>query len=474
MTKNILTIIVILFFFTIASWSAVMINTGDVFMYIAMARHFIENSFYLSNDPFLYLSSAIEPHFHHQWLSYFYFYLFNEFMGLTGLILAKIVLVLTLFAIPVWFAKKTNKLSFGTFGILALALIVMVTRIGERAYLFSDLFTVLTMAILLIFDQTRARKILFLLPIIFLAWVQFHPGFPVGLMFVSLYLILRLSVANSTERKTLLICTCLSYVVCSINPLGFDGFAYPFKIFFSSEWDIYRQFNSEWAPFLSSDVIPREAKIVFGFLFLLTFISSVRQAMLKNFFPLSITLAMGYLTWSSMRFTSTSPLVLSLLLITTSQPLRTERKLIAVFSVLVVLLLSSYVYQFDNQGFKFLLSDKSKANYPMKAFEMLTNLPPATVFAEWDWNSVICWVDNGKHKVVVHGHIDRPVFAVQNFLSITRSPEDFDRIVETNQIKYFLLAPETLNDSNSVLVKRLANAPWKRIYQDSKAILFSR
>ncbi len=110
----------------------------------------------------------------------------------------------------------------------------------------------------------------------------------------------------------------------------------------------------------------------------------------------------------------------------------------------------------------------------MKAFETLTNLPPGTVFAEWDWNSVICWIANEKHKVVVHGHIDRPEFAVLNFLSITRSSEDFDRIVETNQIKYFLLAPETLSDSNSILAKRLAIAPWQRIYQDSKAILFSR
>ncbi len=474
MKKIVLLAVGTLFFITLASWSAVIINNGDVFMYMAMARYFLKNAFYFANDPFLFLNNVFEPHFHHQWLAYFYFFFFNQYWGLTGLIFSKIFLIVVIFVVPVWFAKSINKLSISTFGLLALALIVMAARIGERAFLFSDLFTVLVLSILLIFDQTRKQKVLFLLPPIFLAWIQLHPGFPIGLMFVSLYLLLRYSVASRTEQKIILSCTIMSYLICIVNPLGVAGFLYPFKIFFSSEWDIYRQINSEWVPLFSSTSIPLESKIVFVIIFSMALISSIRQALSKNIFPISIALAMGYLTWSSMRFTSMSPLVLSILLIATSQPLQTERKAIAAFSIFVVLLLGGYVYHFDNQGISYLFSDKPKANYPMKAFETLANLPPATVFAEWDWNSVICWVVNGRHKVVVHGHIDRPAFAVQNFLSINRSPEDFDRIVETNQVKYFLLAPETISDSSSILAKRLSNPPWTRIYQDSQAILFSR
>jgi hypothetical protein len=461
-----------IFVVTVLSWAATPITNGDVFMYLAMGRHFLEVNFFPQQDPFLALPLAAGFHFHHEWLSYVFFYEIYKLAGLTGLIVAKMILFFSVLAMPMLVAKKLQTLNFRTLGLLVLAVLVAAARIGERAYLFSDIFTVLLLGLLLIYDQRKDQRWLYSLPFVFLAWVQFHPGFPVGLLILSVFAALKIFSLEKPQRKVLLIVTVASYLVCLINPLGLRGFLYPFQIFFSADWNIYRQINSEWMPLLASPYVAGLAKLSLLILGVLSLLTSILQIRRRNYFPLIVTMILGYLSWSSMRFISIAPFCFILILV--AHPLKLSLRLIqaaGITSVTAVLALALYVAQFENQGFTFLVSDQQKVKAPMKAIGQLGTLAPGTVFAEWDWNSVICWMTEGRHKVVVHGHIDQPAFAVQNFLSITQSKADFQRIVEANKIRYFLLSPETLQNPQSELSKNLMSTPWKVLYQDAEAVL---
>jgi hypothetical protein len=477
-----LLIFTVILFSTVLNWVITPIGNGDIFMYLSMGRFFLEQSFFPTQDPFLYLQGG-GNHFHHEWLSYIFYFKVEHEWGLAGIIFVRMVLYAVLFAVPVLLAKKLNAFNFRTLGLLVLAIVSIASRVGDRAFVFSDLFTVILICALLLFDEKKDFRFLIGLPFIFLAWVQFHPGFPLGLLILSSYAFFRVSTLSPKLCKSLLISICLSFLVCTINPLGVSGFLYPFKIFFSPDWNIYRQNNSEWMPLLSSSYVADFSKITAGLLFVGSLVSSVFEMKKKNFFPVVLTLMMGYLAFSSMRFISIAPLVFTLICIAYPfidliKPVNIFisclKPLLGVVSILSVVVLAVHVSQFEDQGFPFLFNDKPKVNAPMQAIQQLNFLEPGTVFAEWDWNSIICWVTAGKQKVVVHGHIDQPKFAVENFLRVGLSEADFDRVVEANSVRYFLLGPESLRMPNSVIFQKLQRPPWRILYSDNKAIIFGK
>jgi hypothetical protein len=480
MSKRLNSVVLILFTIilmaTILNWIVTPIQTGDLFMYLSMGKYFLTQNFYPAQDPFLFIQGG-GNHFHHEWLSYVFYYVVEKAGGLNAIIVARVALYALLFSIPIWFALKRDNFNYRTLGLLVLAVVSMATRVGDRSFFFSDLFTALLITLLFLVDQQKERKYLFLLPLIFLAWVQFHPGFPLGLLILSVYFVFNLFRLDRDILKWLFASISLSYLVCILNPLGFSGFLYPFEIFFSKDWNIYREINSEWVPLFSSSVADFAKGTTF-ILFLLSLGSSLFELRKRNFFPFFVTLVFAYLTYSSMRFISIAPLVFAL--ISVAYPMLPHLKRIrylvgisGVASLVGVAILAFHVSKFDGQGVSFLFSEASRVKAPMQMFEGLKSLEPGTIFAEWDWNSIICFVSDGRHKVVVHGHIDQPRFAVDNFYNLGLSVKEFDQIVETNQVRYFLLKLDTLN-SNSIIATKLLNPPWKVVFKENDAVLFAK
>jgi hypothetical protein len=467
----------ILFFVALLNWTVTPIQNGDLFMYLSMGKYFLTQNFYPTQDPFLFIQGG-GNHFHHEWLSYLFYYNVESIWGLNAVIVVRMLFYGVLFSIPIWLAIKRKTFSYRTLGLLVLAIVSIATRVGDRAFFFSDLFTVMLVSLLFVFDDIKNPKYLAFIPLIFLAWVQFHPGFPLGLLIFSAYGCAKIASLPSNLRKWLAGSVCSSYLVCLINPLGLAGFWYPFQTFFSSDWNIYRQINSEWIPLLSSPYVADFSKWTVGFLFLTSLVASFLEARKKNVFPIIVTVILGYLVFSSMRFISIAPLVFSLICIAypiTHYLIRVKylKEAFGFGSLMAVIVLVIHVSQFKNQGFSMFFNDLPRVNAPMKAIQQLNSLEPGTVFAEWDWNSIICWATNGRNKVVVHGHVDQPRFAVENFYSLGLSVKDFDRIVDANQVRYFLLKLETLN-TNSNISARLLNPPWRVIYKENEAILFIR
>jgi hypothetical protein len=131
----------ILFFVALLNWTVTPIQNGDLFMYLSMGKYFLTQNFYPTQDPFLFIQGG-GNHFHHEWLSYLFYYNVESIWGLNAVIVVRMLFYGVLFSIPIWLAIKRKTFSYRTLGLLVLAIVSIATRVGDRAFFFSDLFTV--------------------------------------------------------------------------------------------------------------------------------------------------------------------------------------------------------------------------------------------------------------------------------------------------------------------------------------------
>jgi len=154
------------------------IQSEDLFMYLALAREYFRNGSFPSSDPFL-LAETNSWTILHQWLSYILFYGIYSLGGYAAIIVTKVALILGTLSIPLlWVRKNWAAVFFWSLSVLIGAL-AMSFRLVERTSIFSDIFVTLIIGILIKEIESPSRW-KYILPLIFLFWVNLHPGFPTG------------------------------------------------------------------------------------------------------------------------------------------------------------------------------------------------------------------------------------------------------------------------------------------------------
>ncbi len=455
------------------AFAATPVEGGDVFMYLALGRYFFANGgAFPPSDPFVFPPGSAPWHVAHEWLSYLIYYGLYKWLGFVGLILFKMGLALVAFSLPLYFGLKKNRRSLFLILICTLAMIGGAPRIAEKAAFFSDICMAAVLGLLLLYNGERQKwRWLIPMPVIFLVWVQLHPGFPLGLMLMGIFLCTR-----GRFQRELWWISVLSVAACLLNPLGIAGFIYPFQKFLAPEWHIYRQLNQEWMPTLSAPQISLVSKVALLLLALWSAVTALLAFQRKNFFPLAAVVMLAWLGFSSGRFTLPASLGFAVLL-ATSEGRASESLLrfqwghwlLAAIVALPLWFLTAQVAQ--KEGLALLWSDqvKTSRDFPLAAIQALNQQPEGTVFAEFDWNSVICFASDERHPVVVHGHVDSPNYVLQTFLAIAQSDRQFSALVKAKNIRYFLLAPSTLSDATSVLSRALSG--WTVVFRDDHSVL---
>ena len=124
-------------------------------------------------DPFSY-SAAGQPWITHEWLFGLFAFLVYRAAGLAGLIGVKALLVAGLFALAAWTAHARGASSGTTVMVLAACYAVARLRFTERPEMLS---VPIAVAFLLIYELSRKRpRLLLLLPLLQLLWVNLHGG----------------------------------------------------------------------------------------------------------------------------------------------------------------------------------------------------------------------------------------------------------------------------------------------------------
>ena len=163
------------------------------------------------------------------------------------ILLSTLVTVLFLILTKMLF-KEENKISILKLGILILVFSSMMGFLQHRPTIFSFLFFAITIYILYNFiNSEKNSKLIYVLPIIQLLWVNFH-GASSALMYMLILIILIINVLPSFmlgairhvrlskyKVKTLIIILVLTLGASLINPNTYDFFGFVFSNFSSSE-----------------------------------------------------------------------------------------------------------------------------------------------------------------------------------------------------------------------------------------------
>ncbi len=184
------------------------------------------------NVPLTNLFSYTYPNFpfiNSHWLFEVLIYLGQQTIGLQVVLILKVIILL----LTIWLTlKNIPKKQYLLLPIGFLFLHTLRERTELRPEIFSFLFTSMVIYILNKYDQTKS-KLIFLLPIIQLIWVNTHIYFIVGLILQGIflahltYLYLRLHL-NYVKLKMLGMIFLVSVAVSFINPSTIKGVLNPF------------------------------------------------------------------------------------------------------------------------------------------------------------------------------------------------------------------------------------------------------
>jgi len=253
-------LLVLLFLLTVTTLAALAVRyaepvtDGDIWFHLAYGRYFVENHTLTVDHSIFSWTPAHGVWIYCAWISQSILYLLHEawgFMGLYALRFAFIILFLVFVL-----AMAPKKAAYVPTMLLVCLGGLLMAQAGLRikADLFSFLF--MTCLVFLWFrfrsDPASRRGLLLVIPVLFLLWVNAHPGFIFGAVFLALVFIGEAinQLSGSPEKldsrtlSYLFLACVLSAAAVFITPYGWT---YPFhlldELVFSSE-RFYRDIRS--------------------------------------------------------------------------------------------------------------------------------------------------------------------------------------------------------------------------------------
>ena len=396
--------------------------------------------------------------------------------GVAGLALLLLVLSASLMVLLYYLCTLTCGNSKAAFAACAALLPLAAVSFRLRPQLCGYILLLGALICLERFRKGRTRA-LWLLPLIFLLWVNTHGTFVFGLLVLGVYWVCGLVELNGPgvetqrwtlrERKQIAVVVLLCVLALLVTPYGARLAAYPLKLAFSQPVNIGTV--NEWQP-MPFDLLP--GKIFLGFLalFLLAvvgfrprfraehlalFLFSVYAAgMHRRFLPLFVIMF--------------APLLAGLLT-RWAPPYKAAIDPYALNACIIVLLGLGMVFTLPSRQ---ALDGAIEADFPAQAAAYLhQNPPPGPLFNEYDWGGYLIWRLGPRQKVFVDGRSDLYEHSgvLQDSLRIAELDSDALPLLSVYGVQACLI------ERDSPLATLLATQPgWKRAYSDDLSSLFVR
>lgn len=253
---KLLTLILFIAIFTMA---ARIPTDTDSWWHMQAGRWIVENQTIPTTDSFSHTRLG-EPWIDHGWLAQAVIYLFWDGWGYAGLVLLLASLVTTAFYF-VWLQCRETNIWLRAF-IMILAAVASGIIWAVRPQMVSFLLTSLVAYILYRYKQ-GSRRIIWLLPLILLLWVNIHGGFAIGFILMIAYLFgesvnwiinrwQNSEVVSSQdigqamalpEIGVLALVMVICFLLLPLNPNGTEMWNYPFR---TVNIGILQDFIVEW------------------------------------------------------------------------------------------------------------------------------------------------------------------------------------------------------------------------------------
>lgn len=467
------------------------VQSDDVFMYLAIGRRAAHDGSPPATDPFLFSIPNYRWHINHEWAAHRIAYGLYQAGGWTALIIGKTALILATACIPLALAMRLRFRSWLVPVVILLAVLAGSHRFIERSSLFSDLFTAAVLAIVLC-ERTAPSRLRWLLPPLFLAWANLHPGFYVGLAICGLAVAFDWRRLRQRQTQVFAAIVAVSALACLINPDGLRGFLYPLRPLFDRSWDIYREHNYEWMPTLTEPYRSSFGSIALLALPLLNGALLVFSFTRRPWFELAMLLLLTWLGLSASRFMSTAAFTLAVLatkLARDALSVWQEKRFPplcrvgAVACGILALTTLGAAFKVCASGYTTLAGPRHVGTgldislHPIKAAEFIERIDLSTnLFNQHEYGCYLAWRWDGARKLFYHGFVDDLVFYARDYLGVNQSHEEFQRITDHHRIGAFLIDRLRVPPPQAAPIYQnlLTDPQWKLVHVDEMAMLFLR
>jgi len=381
-----------------------------------------------------------------------------------------IVLLTYLFA---WLRCHNAEAAFiGTIILLPVAAMCFTLRPQLMGYC----FFLITLICLERFRQGR-RGALWILPPLFLLWVNTHGSFVLGFLAIALYWasglanfswgglhIQRWSVPDRIRLElTALICV----AVLPLTPYGARLAMVPFTYAFSLPGNMAH--IQEWQ---SLNFAFWEAKILL-ILLLAFIIAQICFRICYRVEELALFLFVAYLTFVHSRFAIIFAIIFAPLAASIisrwMRPYNPKNDKYAANAVLIFAALGACVWYFPSRA---TLEEHIASEYPVQAVHYLEQHPtPGHMFNDYAFGGYLVWTRAPGHKVFIDGRGDvyEGAGVFSDYMDVIDIRPDALAVLQSYQINSCLILQD------SPLATLLAASPnWKRVYKDPLSVIFIR
>ncbi len=221
------------FIISIATISDGLLRDGDSFWHIKVGSVMLEQRSLIDSDIFSHTAFGT-PWTAHEWLSEIIMAGVYKLAGLEGIL----CFFLLITSLTFWMLFKiTEKYAnpWISFGCVSLALALSPSHLAARPHLFTWLFMLLTLSLLI-----NGGKRLYWLPAIMMIWANLHGGFILGLVLQGIFLlgsVLEKYLAEKQplreclqQQKPAMLVLLLSILSIGVNPFGYELLLFPFQV----------------------------------------------------------------------------------------------------------------------------------------------------------------------------------------------------------------------------------------------------
>ena len=221
---------------------------GDTLWHIKFGELILQRGELITHDIFSH-TAAGKLWTSHEWLAEVIMAVMHRLAGLPGVVIFYFLIAALSFWVLFKIARHCGAGDWLAIFAVSLALCLSLTHLLARPHIFTWLFGVITLYVLL-----KGGRALFLLPLLMIPWINLHGGFVIGLVLQGLFLmggILNQVLTTSPRpgwrhlwdgHKTPFIVLLLSLVATGVNPFGYRLLLLPFEV----SRGIYTTLISEW------------------------------------------------------------------------------------------------------------------------------------------------------------------------------------------------------------------------------------
>ncbi len=452
----------------------------DAWWHLRTGQLILQNHGLFHSDPFSFTRFG-QSWINHEWLSDVLLFGIYRIAGIGGLIVTFAAIIAASFLLV--YVRSAGRPYLAALMTLWGA-VASASTWGVRPQMFSLLLASIFL-LLLEASEHRPRLLRWTAPLMLL-WVNLHAGYPIGLVFVGLFLAGEaLEAAISPEPwqhfaprlKRLAVAFVVCMALVALNPYGWRIYLYPLETLHSAAM---QRFIQEWfspnfhdpaslplllmllALIVGTAFSPRRLRLRNLLLLLVTIPAALRSLRHIPILMLVLVPAVAELVEAWLQESGATRLLKKPLTGQSHRTLVINFVVLLSFAVFVVLRIRQVV---SHQG------EVEARNFPVAAVAFLEREhPPEPVMNHYNWGGYFIWKLYPQYRVFMDGRADVYGDAfMTDFGASYYLTDNWKKTLEQWSIRTIVLPPD------APLITALRSSPeWREIFADSQAVILTR